>query len=71
MTTARGLIVLNSLRREQEENLKGLVKELSGLNNTLRWFVGAMVGSFIASFFMQCSRECFNGKGRGLQQGIT
>ena len=50
---------LEQSQARTEENLKGLVKELSGLNTTLRWFVGAMVGSFISFFFYAVQRGVF------------
>ena len=50
---------LEQSQARTEENLKGLVKELSGLNTTLRWFVGAMVGSFISFFFYAVQRGLF------------
>lgn len=34
-----------------EERLDGLIKQLSSLNTTLKWFIGLMVGSFVAFFF--------------------
>ena len=42
---------LEQSQARMEESLKGLVKELSGLNTTLRWFIGVMVGSFVSFFF--------------------
>ena len=50
---------LEQSQARSEENLKGLVKELSGLNTTLRWFVGAMVGSFISFFFYAVQKGVF------------
>ena len=50
---------LEQSQARTEENLKGLVKELSGLNNTLRWFVGAMVASFISFFFYAVQQGVF------------
>jgi predicted nuclease with TOPRIM domain len=34
-----------------EERLDGLIKQLSSLNTTLKWFIGLMVASFVAFFF--------------------
>ena len=34
-----------------EERLTGLIEQLGNLNTTLKWFVGLMVGSFVAFFF--------------------
>ena len=50
---------LEQSQARTEENLKGLVKELSGLNTTLRWFIGAMVGSFISFFFYAVQKGVF------------
>ena len=50
---------LEQSQARTEENLKGLVKELSGLNITLRWFIGAMAVSFISFFFYAVQRGVF------------
>lgn len=50
---------LEQSQARTEENLKGLVKELSGLNTALRWFIGAMVGSFISFFFYAVQQGVF------------
>ncbi len=50
---------LEQSQARTEENLKGLVKELSGLNTTLRLFIGAMVGSFISFFFYAVQQGVF------------
>ena len=50
---------LEQSQARTEENLKGLVKELSGLNTTLRWFVGAMVGGLISFFFYAVQQGVF------------
>lgn len=34
-----------------EERLDGLIQQLGSLNTTLKWFIGLMVGSFVAFFF--------------------
>ena len=51
--------LLEQSQGRTEESLKGLVKELSGLNTTLRWFVGTMVGSLISFFFYAVQRGVF------------
>ncbi len=51
--------VLEQSKARTEESIKGLVKELSGLNVTLRWFIGVMVGSFISFFFYAVQRGVF------------
>ena len=50
---------LEQSQARTEENLKGLVKELNGLNTTLRLFIGAMVGSFISFFFYAVQQGVF------------
>lgn len=51
--------VLEQNDARKEENIKGLVKELSVLNTTLRWFIGVMVGSFISFFFYAVQQGVF------------
>lgn len=34
-----------------EERLDSLIKQLEGLNTIMRWFIGLLVGSFVAFFF--------------------
>lgn len=51
--------VLEQSKARTEESIKNLVKELSGLNVTLRWFIGVMVGSFISFFFYAVQRGVF------------
>lgn len=34
-----------------EERLKGLIDQLGSLTTTLKWFIGLIVGSFVAFFF--------------------
>lgn len=51
--------VLEQSKARTEESIKNLVKELSGLNITLRWFIGVMVGSFISFFFYAVQRGVF------------
>lgn len=51
--------VLEQSKARTEESIKNLVKELSGLNITLRWFIGVMVGSFISFFFYAVQKGVF------------
>lgn len=50
---------LEQSQARMEESLRGLVKELSGLNTTLRWFIGVMVGSFVSFFFYAVQQGVF------------
>ena len=34
-----------------QERLDNLIKQLSQLNSTLKWFIGIMTGAFISFFF--------------------
>lgn len=43
-----------------EERLKGLIDQLGSLNTTLRWFIGLIVGSFVAFFFYAIQSGLFN-----------
>ena len=56
---SKRLDCLGQSQARTEENLKGLVKELSGLNTTLRWFIGIMTGSFITFFFTVVQKGVF------------
>lgn len=51
--------LLEQSQARTEECIKGLVKELSGLNTTLRWFIGVMVGSLISFFFYAVQQGVF------------
>lgn len=51
--------ILEQSQIRNEEGLKGLVKELSGLNTTLRWFIGVMVGSLAGFFFYAVQQGVF------------
>lgn len=34
-----------------EERLDGLIKQLTQLNSTLKWFMGLIIGAFVSFFF--------------------
>jgi predicted nuclease with TOPRIM domain len=34
-----------------EERLNNLIQQLENLNKTMKWFIGLLVGSFVAFFF--------------------
>ena len=42
-----------------EERLDGLIKQLGNLNTTLKWFIGLLVGSFVAFFFYAVQQGLF------------
>ena len=48
--------MLKNQQTRTDENLKGVIKELSELNITMRWFVGVMVGSLAGFFFYAVQR---------------
>jgi len=39
-----------------EERLDNLIKQLTQLNSTMKWFMGIMVGAFISFFFYAAQR---------------
>jgi predicted nuclease with TOPRIM domain len=47
----------NSIRLE--ERLDNLIKQLAQLNTMLRWFIGLMIGSFVAFFFYAVQQNIF------------
>lgn len=42
-----------------EERLDNLIKQLAQLNTMLRWFIGLMIGSFVAFFFYAVQQNIF------------
>ena len=48
--------MLKNQQARTDENLKGVIKELSELNITMRWFVGVMLGSLASFFFYAVQR---------------
>lgn len=42
-----------------EERLSGLITQLGNLNTTLKWFIGLIVGSFVAFFFYAVQQNIF------------
>lgn len=42
-----------------EERLDNLIAQLSSLNTMMRWFIGLMVGSFVAFFFYAIQQKLF------------
>ena len=48
--------MLKNQQARTDEHLKGVIKELSELNITMRWFVGAMLGSLAGFFFYAVQR---------------
>ena len=42
-----------------EERLNNLIQQLESLNTTMRWFIGLLVGSFVAFFFYAVQNGLF------------
>lgn len=42
-----------------EERLDNLIAQLSSLNTIMRWFIGLLVGSFVAFFFYAVQNKLF------------
>lgn len=42
-----------------EERLDNLIKQLAQLNSTMKWFIGLLVGSFVAFFFYVVQQGMF------------
>ena len=43
-----------------EERLNNLIQQLEQLNKTMKWFIGLLVGSFVAFFFYAVQQGLFN-----------
>lgn len=43
-----------------EERLNNLILQLENLNKTMKWFIGLLVGSFVAFFFYAIQNRLFN-----------
>jgi len=43
-----------------EERLNNLITQLEVLNKTMKWFIGLLVGSFVAFFFYAVQQGLFN-----------
>lgn len=42
-----------------EERLNNLITQLENLNKTMKWFIGLLVGSFVAFFFYAIQHGLF------------
>ena len=42
-----------------EERLNNLIQQLENLNKTMKWFIGLLVGSFVAFFFYAIQQGLF------------
>lgn len=42
-----------------EERLNNLIQQLESLNTTMKWFIGLLVGSFVAFFFYAVQQGLF------------
>jgi len=53
---------IDKLEQGQSEfkvEIKNLCKDIQGLTATLKWFIGLMVGSFVAFFFYAVQQKIF------------
>lgn len=39
-----------------EERMENLIKQISALNSTMKWFMGLLVGAFVSFFFYAVQR---------------
>ncbi len=42
-----------------EERLDNLIKQLSSLNSTIKWFIGLLIGSYVGFFFYVIQNKLF------------
>lgn len=42
-----------------EERLDNLIKQLSSLNSTMKWFIGLLIGSYVGFFFYVIQNKLF------------
>lgn len=56
---SKRLDIIEQSQARTEESLKGIAKELSDLNSTLKWFIGVMVGGFVSFFFYAVQKGVF------------
>jgi predicted nuclease with TOPRIM domain len=42
-----------------EERLNSLITQLENLNKTMKWFIGLLIGSFVAFFFYAVQQGLF------------
>lgn len=50
-TCSQRLDAIERVNSILEERLDNLIKQLTQLNSTMKWFVGIMVGAFVSFFF--------------------
>lgn len=51
---------IEQVNSRMEERLNGLIEQLGALNTILKWFVGLLVGSFVAFFFYAVQNNIFS-----------
>lgn len=56
---AKRLDLLSEDSREYKIQIQHLCKDIGNLVNTLRWFIGLMVGAFVSFFFFAVQQGLF------------
>ena len=53
------LDIIELVNGRLEERLNNLITKLEDLNKTMKWFIGLLVGSFVAFFFYAVQQGLF------------
>ena len=53
------LDIIEQVNSRLEERLNNLISQLEQLNSTMKWFIGLLVGSFVAFFFYAIQQGLF------------
>ena len=53
------LDIIERVNSRLEERLDNLIKQLAVLNSTIKWFMGLLLGSFVAFFFYAVQQNIF------------
>lgn len=56
---SKRLDVIENTSGRLEERLNNLIKQLEQLNTTMKWFIGLLIGSFVAFFFYVVQQNLF------------
>lgn len=56
---SKRLDIIENTSGRLEERLNNLIKQLEQLNTTMKWFIGLLVGSFVAFFFYAIQQNLF------------
>jgi len=51
---------LEQFKSSTEIEIKNLIEQIKSLVTTMRWFIGLLVGSFVAFFFYAVQQGLFN-----------